>query len=109
MPRNYSEEFLIEVHHLDAERLGVQFAKVCINANLPAMYVANALGVSRMTIYSWFRGKPLRDKNATLVKSFMKLINEAMTIGALPAPTFVKAKEFVVLSTDKLRPQTDVS
>jgi cysteine sulfinate desulfinase/cysteine desulfurase-like protein len=103
MPRFYSERFLLEVHQLDSERLGVSLAKACISNNLPAMQVAKAMGVSRMTIHSWFRGKPLRDKNATLAKEFIKLISEGVDTGALPAQKLSQARDFIEKSIVRLR------
>ena len=103
MPRFYSERFLLEIHQLDGERLGVKLGKACVNANLPATYVASVMGVSRMTIHSWFRGKPLRDKNATLAKQFMNLIEEGIGAGDLPAMKLSHAKEFIEKSIVRLR------
>ena len=77
MPKKYSQEFLIELNNFDAERLGEQLAKACVNADLPATEVAKVFNVSRMTIHSWFRGSPIRDKNCTKIKKFLKALNEA--------------------------------
>jgi hypothetical protein len=77
MPKKYSQEFLIELNTFDEERLGVQLAKVCVSADLPIIEVAKVFKVSRMTIHSWFRGAPIRDKNATKIKQFMKALEEA--------------------------------
>ena len=30
-----------------------------------------------MTIHSWFRGSPIRDKNCTKIKKFLQALNEA--------------------------------
>jgi hypothetical protein len=94
---------MLAVHQLDDERLGVQLAKACIDNNIPATYVADVMGVSRMTIHSWFRGKPLRDKNATLVKQFINLITEGVSTGSLPAQKMNEAKDFIEKSIVKLR------
>ena len=103
MPRIYSERFLLEIHQLDGERLGVKLGKACVSANLPATYVAKVMGVSRMTIHSWFRGKPLRDKNAIRAKQFIDLITEDIDLGYLPAQKLSQAKEFIEKSIIKLR------
>jgi hypothetical protein len=109
MPRNYSEQFLIKLHKLDDSRTGVKLAKACVSANLPAMYVASALGVTRMTIYSWFRGKPLRDKNVQRVNTFITRINTDTEAGLLPAPTMKSAKEYIERTLGSVTPTTDVS
>lgn len=94
MPRNYSEKFLIAVNKLDEDSIGVKLAKACVMANIPAQYVADAIGVSRMTVHSWFRGKPIRHKNTLQIKSLLALINDKFSDGSLPASTMVEAKSF---------------
>jgi predicted transcriptional regulator len=39
--------------------LGVQLGRVCLNKDIPVSDVASFFGVSRMTVYSWFRGKSI--------------------------------------------------
>ena len=99
MARTYSEKFLISVQKLDDSEDGVVLAKLCIMANLPAHYVAEALGVSRMTIHSWFRGSAIRRNNLKSIKEFMLKIDDAFAEGSLPANNMAEAKEF----TDKVR------
>jgi hypothetical protein len=36
--------------------LGVRLGRVCIKKDVPATVVAQRLGVSRQTVYNWFRG-----------------------------------------------------
>jgi transcriptional regulator with XRE-family HTH domain len=36
--------------------LGVALGRVCIRADISVSEVAEAFGVSRMTIYNWFKG-----------------------------------------------------
>jgi hypothetical protein len=95
MARPYSEKFLISLQHLDSSRLGIKLGKICVKANLPTIYVADAFNVSRMTVYSWFRGKPLRDKNSTRVENFISMVEEGLANGVLPAATLPEAKEFI--------------
>jgi len=102
MPRNYSEQFLIAVNKLDEDSVGVKLAKACVMANLPAQYVADAIGVSRMTIHSWFRGKPIRDKNTKQIKALLILINDTFADGSLPALNMAEAKNFAQLAKNKL-------
>lgn len=94
MARRYSESLMNTVHNLDANREGVKLAKACITANLPAHYVANALGVSRMTVHSWFRGSPIRDKNSSRIKVVLQFIDLGLIDGTLPAKTMTQAKQF---------------
>jgi hypothetical protein len=77
MPKKYSQAFLIELNKLEEDRIGVQLAKACVHADLPIIDVAKVFGVSRMTIHTWFRGGPVRDKNVSLIKKFLIALNEA--------------------------------
>lgn len=77
MPKKYSQEFLVELNNLDESRLGVQLAKACVSAELPITEIAKVFGVSRMTVHSWFRGAPIRDKNETKIKKFLIALNDA--------------------------------
>lgn len=36
--------------------LGVRLGRVCIKHDVPAAVVAERMGVSRQTVYNWFRG-----------------------------------------------------
>ena len=62
MPRTYSEKFLKELMVADPSSIGVRLGRLCVDANLPAAYVAMALECSRMTVYSWFRGRGVSEK-----------------------------------------------
>lgn len=57
MPKGYSLLMADEIKSADSQLLGVQLARVCINKDIPVSDVASFFGVSRMTVYSWFRGK----------------------------------------------------
>lgn len=39
-----------------SKMLGVRLGRVCIKHNVPATVVAERMGVSRQTVYNWFRG-----------------------------------------------------
>jgi hypothetical protein len=95
MPRTYSERFLLDMHQADPYRAGVKLAKACVKANLPAKYVAEVLGVTRMTVYSWFRGKPIRDKNQQVVEVFTELVEGDMVRGLLPVQNLQQARRYI--------------
>ena len=76
MPKKYSQSFLIELNNFDEDRPGVLLAKACVNADLPIIEIAKVFGVSRMTVHSWFRGSPIRDKNAIKIKILKALEGE---------------------------------
>ena len=46
-----------EIKSANSQLLGVQLGRVCLNKDIPVSDVASFFGVSRMTVYSWFRGK----------------------------------------------------
>ena len=95
MPRPYSERFLLDLNKADPTRIGVQLGKVCVKANLPTTYVAEAFNVSRMSIHSWFRGQYVREKNYEKINKFIGLVNKGLDKGILPAMTTKQAREFI--------------
>lgn len=48
-----------EIKSADSSLLGVKLGRVCLSKDIPVKDVAEFFGVSRMTVYSWFRGKTL--------------------------------------------------
>ena len=95
MSRSYSEAFLIELHKANPNRAGTALALACVKANLPAKYVAMTLDVTRMTIFSWFRGQPIRHKNLLKVETLTDLIESDTAKGILPARTVKDAKAYL--------------
>jgi hypothetical protein len=95
MARPYSEQFLISLQKADPTRIGVQLGKVCVKANLPTTYVAEAFNVSRMSIHSWFRGQYVREKNYERITKFIELVNKGLDKGVLPAMSSTDAKNFI--------------
>jgi len=103
MARPYSEQFLIGLRKADPTRIGVQLGKVCVKANLPTTYVAEAFNVSRMSIHSWFRGQYVREKNYERITKFIELVNKGLDKGVLPAMSSTDAKNFIELKViDKI-------
>ena len=102
MARPYSEQFLLALTKADPTRVGVQLGKVCVKANLPTSYVAEAFDVSRMSIHSWFRGQYVREKNYERIVKFIDKINQGLDKGILPAPTMKVAKNYLDAIRDKV-------
>ena len=94
MSRSYGDKFLLELNNADPKHPGVALAKACVKANLPAKFVAAAMGVTRISIYSWFRGKPLRKKNRVYAEAMTKIITDDMESGRLPAKNVADAKHW---------------
>jgi hypothetical protein len=95
MPRSYSYEFLLALKDADPTRLGVRLGRLCVEANLPAAYVAKALQVSRMTVYSWFRGQGVNERKRGVVEAFMTLVQKDMDENKLPAANLYDAKCYI--------------
>ena len=95
MPRSYSEKFLLELNKQTVDSLGVELARLCVKTNLPATYVAVALETTPTTVYSWFRGLGVREKKRRIVEAFMKIVQEDMSMGRLPARNMPDAKAYI--------------
>lgn len=57
MSKGYTSKFIRAVQDADQNKLGVQLAKVCIDNDIPVNDVAQFIGVTRMTVYFWFKGE----------------------------------------------------
>ena len=95
MSRSYSQEFRLALEKLDSTNPGVALGLACVEANLPAKYVAPVLEVSRMTIHGWFRGNAIRRKNKKLVEALTSIIKQDIEKGVLPAQTVADAKAWL--------------
>lgn len=95
MPRPYSDSFILGLEKADDSILGIQLAKLCLEANLPIKYVAEGIGTTRMTVHSWFRGGPMKYHNHQKVKKFMKQVQRGLTKGTLPAHDIACARVFI--------------
>ena len=56
-PNGYSLLTLDAIEKANSSLLGVMLGKICIKNNISAKEVAEFFGVSRMTVYNWFKGK----------------------------------------------------
>jgi len=95
MARPYSTDFLATLSTLDPNRLGVQLAKLCVQANLPTLYIARKLGVSRYTIHSWFRGQYIRKTNKVKVESLIQELDKGFAENKFPVLTLSLAKQYL--------------
>lgn len=107
MPTKYSTQFVESVLGAEKPGLGQELAKVCIEANLPAAYVAKVLGVTRMTLHTWFRGGKIRQAKKERINLFMDLVEHDTRTGVLPAKSFKDAKEYLkTIGTPRLTVDT---
>ena len=56
MAQGYSLRLVEQNNKADERRLGVRLGRVCIAHNVPVTVVAQRFGVTRQTVYNWFRG-----------------------------------------------------
>lgn len=57
MSNGYSSRFARRVNSADTGKLGVQLGNLCIDRDIPAADVAEHFGVTRATVYNWFKGE----------------------------------------------------
>ena len=101
MGGKYRSELIRSV--LDATNespLGVRLARVCVEASLPAAYVAQVFGVSRMALHAWFRGGNIRPSKTDRIIVFIQLVQEDLRNGRLPVPTLEAARTYLQEMTD---------
>jgi len=74
---------------------GIKLADICVNANLPMIYVADIFKVTRMSVHSWFRGHYIREKNVNKINKFIYLVESDLRSGLLPATNSLMAKNYL--------------
>lgn len=95
MPRSYGEKFLRDLAEADLGSAGVRLGRLCVEANLPAVYVSRVMSVSRMTVYSWFRGRSVSERNLKTIGAFTDLVQQDMESGVLPAKNLKDARAYL--------------
>lgn len=80
MTRKYGPEIRERVSAVDVDapetELGDVLAKLAIEKEAPMFVVAKALGVSRMTVHSWFRGLKVSSRRAAAVQQLIDKLRE---------------------------------
>lgn len=56
MSHGYSQSLVKANKEASARSLGVALGRVCIKAGVSVIDVASWFGVTRMTVYNWFKG-----------------------------------------------------
>jgi hypothetical protein len=95
MSRPYSEQFLLSLTKTESRSIGVKLAKLCTEANLPTLYIANKLEVEPRSVYSWFRGGKIRNTRKDIVNNLIKEIERGLEVGTLPVHSLKEAKEYL--------------
>jgi len=72
--RGYSFRLVKANQAADPTNIGVRLGRYCIANDIPVATVATKLGVTRMTIYNWFTGVgvPNKDKTRKIEKLLTK-------------------------------------
>lgn len=95
MSAKYSADFVAAVRSLRERSLGQELATLCVDGNLPAAYVAQVLGVSRMALHAWFRGSPIRRHRLPRVHTFMQIVKDDLQRGTLPVRELKQAYDYL--------------
>ena len=101
MARPYGEKFLIALEKNKGDTLGLQLARLCVKANIPATMVAIALGTTSTTVYSWFRGQGIREHRRKAVEVMIDLMREDFELGVLPVADINAAADYIESLTGK--------
>jgi predicted transcriptional regulator len=71
--RGYSYRIVKANKEADTVSPGVQLGRLCITQEIPVASVAEFFGVSRMTIYKWFKGVEMpRKKQVEKIEEVLK-------------------------------------
>lgn len=95
MPRQYGARLLLELKEADSSLLGVRLGRLCVEANLPAVYVSKVLNVSRNSVYGWFRGRTMHESKRKVVEAFISIVEQDMANAVLPAKDMNTAKRYL--------------
>lgn len=101
MVSKYSTKLVEAVRGATEYKLGTDLANICIAGNLPALYVAQVLGVSRMALHTWFRGGAIRPSKRERINVFIELVESDLKKGVLPVRTLAEAREYLGEMSDK--------
>jgi hypothetical protein len=52
-------------------------------------------GISRMALHTWFRGGPIRPRRMKTVEAFIRLVEQDLEVGMLPAKNLKEAKVYI--------------
>lgn len=74
MSHGYSQSLASVNKSANAKSLGVALGRVCIARSISVQSVADQFGVSRMTVYNWFKGHT--EPHPTLVAEIQRFIEK---------------------------------
>lgn len=69
--RGYNSKLIKIVNEADQTKLGIRLAQACIKNDISVSEVAEFMGISRISVYNWFKGggikKELHEKIEKLI------------------------------------------
>ena len=71
MAIGYSQQLISDNKAADKRKIGVLLGRVCIKHKVSVADVAAYFGVSRQTVYNWFRGTEVRYHYRELMSRFI--------------------------------------
>jgi len=75
MSQGYSLNMVESNRQVSSQHLGVALGRVCIKKRIPIVDVAEHFGLSRQTIYNWFKGVSLpRPRLTPKIEQYMEKI-----------------------------------
>lgn len=96
MTRRYSDALVQYLNDPTVENtVGVRLGRLCVEANIPAVYVAHATDVSRLTVHSWFRGGDIRRNNRRIIEVLIEYLEKDLDEGVLPAKSRLDARKYI--------------
>lgn len=80
--RGYSSRIIETNKSASTSSPGVVLGRMCIAQEIPVSDVANFFGVSRMTIYKWFKGQEIpRKKHVEKIEDVIKKLKSKVHLG----------------------------
>lgn len=73
----YRVDFRQRVDAAQARRLGFKLAKQCVRLGVPVNNVANAMNLSRQTIYNWFKTGAIAERHNERATKLLHLLTMA--------------------------------
>jgi len=74
MPNGYSITTAHAINQANPKLLGVQLGRACLKNNISVKDVADFFGVTRMTVYNWFKGSVI--VSGKYADKMQKLLNK---------------------------------
>lgn len=74
--RGYSIRIAEAINAADSSHIGVKLGRACLVRDVPVSVVAEALGVTRQTVYQWFLGvSEPRGRTADAIQTYINSLN----------------------------------